>query len=217
MDEAIEALKTPPLSDADVILLQEMDAVGVSRIAAALGMNSVYYPASRPPQTTRSFGNGVLSRFAILESHKILLPGLSRGIGQARASVAALLEVGERRIVVYSVHLSSPVGMSGAGRNHQIDAVLADAAKVKEPVVIAGDFNSGGIGERLEAAGYAWPTRKIGHSIGPFSYDHVFLRGLRLQDASSFGVAKAGPRASDHWPVWAIVVDERAEAASANP
>src|SRR6185295_18545042 len=158
VDEAIEALRKPPLADADVILLQEMDAGGVARLAAALGLNSVYFPASRPPQTTRSFGNGILSRYAILESHKIVLPGLSRGIHQARASVAATLEIGERRVVVYSIHLSSPVGMSGGGRERQIDALLADAAKVTEPVVLAGDFNSGGIGERIAAQGYQWAT-----------------------------------------------------------
>ncbi len=149
VDEAIEALRKPPLADADAILLQEMDAGGVGRIAEALGLNSVYYPASRPPQTTRSFGNAVLSRYAILESHKLPLPGVSRGIGQARASVAATLEVGALRVVVYSVHLSSPVGMSGSGRARQLEAIVADARDVGDPVVLAGDFNSGAIGERL--------------------------------------------------------------------
>ena len=59
---------------------------------------------------------------------------------------------------------------------------------------MAGDFNSSGIG-----------TEKVGHSAGPFSFDHVFVRGLSASPKMTAGVAKAGPRASDHWPVWAVL------------
>jgi len=202
--EAIAALRADPLSGADVIALQEMDAPGTAAIAEALGLNYVYYPASRHPKTGRDFGNAVLSPWPIEESRKVLLPGRARVSHQARAAVAAVVRVGDRRIAVYSVHLTSPWGMGGGGRGKQAEAVLADAEKSALPVVVAGDFNSSGIGKRFRARGFDWPTEKVGHSAGPFSFDHVFLRGLSAS-RTSVGVAKAGPRASDHWPVWALV------------
>ena len=201
--EAIAALRADALRGADVITLQEMDAPGTAAIAEALGLNYVYYPASRP-STGRDFGNAVLSPWPIEASHKVQLPGFSRGTHQARAAVAASVRVDGRAIIVYSVHLTSPWGMGGGGRARQVDAILADAVGVAGPVVVAGDFNSHGVGERVAARGFLWATRNIGHSIGPFSYDHVFVRGLRLAEGVNAGVAKAGPKASDHWPVWAL-------------
>ena len=201
--EAIAALRANALRGADVITLQEMDAPGTAAIAEALGLNYVYYPASRP-STGRDFGNAVLSPWPIEASHKVQLPGFSRGTHQARAAVAASVRVDGRAIIIYSVHLTSPWGMGGGGRARQVDAILADAEGRADPVVLAGDFNSHGVGERLLPRGFLWPTRNIGHSIGPFSYDHVFVRGLRLAEGVSAGVAKAGPKASDHWPVWAL-------------
>jgi len=203
--EAIAALRAPPLLGADVVTLQEMDAPGAAAVAEGLRMNYVYYPASRHPGTGRDFGNAILSPWPIESSHKVLLPGRSRGMHQARAAVAATLRVAGRTVAVYSVHLTSPWGMGGGGRARQADAILADAESVAGPVIVAGDFNSSGIGERFRARGFAWPTRKIGHTAGPFSFDHVFARGLALADAASVGVARGGPRASDHWPVWAVL------------
>jgi len=203
--EAIAALRANPLRGADVVALQEMDAPGAAAIAEALGMNYVYYPASVHPKTGRDFGNAVLSPWPIEESHKVLLPGRARVSHNARAAVAAVVRVGGRRIAVYSVHLTSPWGMGGGGRGKQAEAVLADAEKSAIPVVVAGDFNSSGIGKRFRARGFDWPTEKIGHSVGPFSFDHVFLRGFSTWPKTIAGVAKGGPRASDHWPVWTLV------------
>ena len=59
--EAVAALRAQPLRGADVIALQEMDAPGTAAIAEALGLNYVYYPASRHPKTGRDFGNAILS------------------------------------------------------------------------------------------------------------------------------------------------------------
>jgi endonuclease/exonuclease/phosphatase (EEP) superfamily protein YafD len=64
------------------------------------------------------------------------------------------------------------------------------------------------------ARGYAWPTRKVGHTAGPFSFDHVFLRGLEGVEAR---VAKEGPRASDHWPVLVLLAAPPAEGPAPGP
>src|SRR5687767_9964801 len=62
IDSAIVVLTTESaLRDADVLLLQEMDAIGTRRIAEALGMSYVYYPAIFRHRSARDFGNAVLS------------------------------------------------------------------------------------------------------------------------------------------------------------
>src|SRR5262245_48520077 len=61
----------PHLKDADVIALQEMDGPGVERIAAALGLAYVYYPAALRADG-KDFGNAVLVRGEIEDDHKLL-------------------------------------------------------------------------------------------------------------------------------------------------
>ena len=63
VDKAIEALREDEdLRSADLVMLQEMDAPGVERIARALGMSWVYYPAAVHPGGGKDFGNAVLVR-----------------------------------------------------------------------------------------------------------------------------------------------------------
>src|SRR5688572_18342250 len=63
IDGSIELFRTDPaMRTADIILLQEMDVPGTRKIAHALGMHYVYYPATINPQTDRAFGNAILSR-----------------------------------------------------------------------------------------------------------------------------------------------------------
>jgi endonuclease/exonuclease/phosphatase family metal-dependent hydrolase len=201
VDRATQALRThAALQRPDVLLLQEMDADGVERMARALGLNYVYFPASRHPKTGRDFGNAVLSPWPIERGWKVPLPHHARLIHQARAAVAARVRVAGRPVRVYSVHFGSPLGISGVQRRAQAEAVLADAATSLDPVVLAGDLNSKVVGRVFQAARFDWPTRDVGRTIGLFSYDHVFTRGLPTR-ASMVGVAR-DVDASDHRPVW---------------
>jgi endonuclease/exonuclease/phosphatase family metal-dependent hydrolase len=206
VDRAIEALlKHPSLRAPDVVALQEMDAPGVEKIAAALHMNYVYYPISLNPKYGRDFGNAIVSPWPIEDSRKVLLPHTSRFLKQARAAVTARVHIADRTVQVYCVHLGSPFGASPGNRRDQADVVLADARQVEGPVIIAGDFNSHGIGERFEADGFSWPTRNVGSTVhGFFSFDHIFVRGLRVAGTEA-GVAREVKDASDHRPVWAAI------------
>ncbi len=87
-----------------------------------------------------------------------------------------------------------------------MQTILADAARFTGPVVIAGDFNSYGIGVFLERHGYRWLTRDIGPTISFFTWDHIFVRGLAPAGQGRAGVVRANHGASDHRPVWAVVV-----------
>ncbi len=179
VDRAIVALREhPDLRGADILALQEMDARGVEAIAKALCMNYAFYPASINPKTLRDVGEAVLSPWPIERSWKLLLPHKSRVLGQSRSAVGAILQIDGKRVRVYSVHLGSPLGASGGQRRDQVEVILADARSSPDPVVVAGDFNSHGIGRFLEARGYFWVTRNIGPTTRRFSFDHVFVSGF---------------------------------------
>jgi len=202
LEPAIAGLGThPELRGADVLVLQEMTAEGVEAIASALSMNAVYFPASRLHE--RDSGNAVLSRWPVLDRWKVVLPHKTRIVGNVRVAVAARLKVAGSTLVVYSVHLGSPIGLSPGRRRDQAEAVLADTRRVTDPVVVAGDFNSGSVGEVFVEGGFAWPTRGVGHTVKIFSFDHIFTRGLLPRIGA--GVARELDDASDHRPVWAAV------------
>lgn len=208
--EAIETLsRDAALRGADIVTMQEMDGAGVEDVAQALAMNFVYVPASCDPESGREFGNAILSPWPILETGKLLLPGRARINGRARVAAIARVAVASRVFRVYSAHLSSPLGEGGAARRRQAGAIVADALASPEPAIVAGDFNSKGVGRVFAAAGFAWPTENVGRSIGLFSFDHVFVRGLAGGDRlEAAGVAREARQASDHRPVWATLLLE---------
>lgn len=208
--QAIAALRDhPALRAADVLVLQEMDAPGVESVARALALNAVYYPATH--LKGRDLGNAVLSPWPIETSWKVLLPHRTRLLKKARAAVAARLRVDGRPLVVYSVHLGSPVGMSGGQRKEQAETVAADAMRSADPVIVAGDFNSKSVGQVFERAGFVWPTKGVGKTVRFFSFDHIFSRGLAGTWGGA-GVARDVKDASDHRPVWSVLSYEDANA-----
>src|SRR5918999_3000170 len=96
IDAAIALLSSDPaLRGADVILLQEMDAPGTQRIARALGMWYVYYPAIFHRRTRRDFGNAVLARWPIVGDAKLVLPHASWYAGTHRTATVATVQLGD--------------------------------------------------------------------------------------------------------------------------
>jgi endonuclease/exonuclease/phosphatase family metal-dependent hydrolase len=216
IERAIEVLRaTEPLRNPDVLALQEMDAPGTERIAKALGMNAVYFPSGVHPKHGRDFGCAVLSPWPLEEPRKLVLPHAARGTRLRRAAVAAVVVRGEQRIRVYSVHLPSPLAVSGGSRKEQLRTLAADAATAEGPVVIAGDFNSHDKVEELAKAGFAWVTRDLGATarlrllgigLAGLSYDHVLAKGLGLTaEPDAVGVVPDNRGASDHRPIWAVL------------
>jgi endonuclease/exonuclease/phosphatase family metal-dependent hydrolase len=206
IDEAIKVLQTGELAGADVISLQEMDESGTQKIAEALHLNYVYYPGSIHPTRHRYFGPALLTRWPIMESDKLLLPYEAPMRHQRRTATAATLNVAGSCVRVYAVHLETQLRATPRDRESQVDAVLADAASSACPVVIAGDFNSKGIGNYLEQKGYIWPTRDVGRTISYFSWDHIFAKGLSSPQSEAAGKVSQVHGASDHRPVWATLI-----------
>jgi endonuclease/exonuclease/phosphatase family metal-dependent hydrolase len=212
VDRAITVLQeSAELQKLDLLALQEMDAPGVERIAAALGLNSVYAPGGVAPKTRRDIGCALLSPWPLIEPRKVLLPHGSRGTGLRRAAVGATVLRAGQRFRAYSVHLPAPFGVSGGSRREEVDTLLEDAADSPDPVVIAGDLNSHGLGEQFVKGGYVWLTRDVGPTawevgVLRLAFDHVFAKGLRAATPGpAAGVVRDNKKASDHRPVWALL------------
>ena len=216
IDRAIEVLReTEALHDPDFLALQEMDAPGTERIAKALGMNAVYYPSGVHPKHERDFGCAVLSPWPLEEPRKILLPHGARVSGLRRSAVSAVVVRGEERIRVYSLHLPSPLAVSGGSRKEELRVLGADATSANGPVVIAGDFNSHGKVAELTKSGFLWVTEDIGDTarlavlgigLGGLAYDHVLAKGMRpAPGPGAMGVVQDNRSASDHKPIWVVL------------
>ena len=210
---ALTALRAgPELRDPDLLSLQEMDAPGVERIARELGMNAVYFPSGVHPTPKHDFGCALLSPWPLEEDSKLLLPHGARGTRLRRATVAATVVRGGLRVRAFCVDLPSPMAVSGGSRREQAQTIIEDAERAVAagmPVVVAGDFNSHGIGEQFTRAGYAWPTQHLGPTVRwtvfKLHYDHVFARGLvPVTGQASAGVAD-NHDASDHQPIWVVL------------
>ena len=212
IDRAIELFqKNHDLQNPDIIALQEMNNAGVDRIARALGMSYVYYPAAFHPQGSGDFGNALLIKGTIESDHKLILPHASRIRHMLREAVVADVVVDGIRLRAYSVHLETPFQISASERRDQARAILQDAARYPGPVVIAGDFNSRDVvGDVFGGAGFQWVTRDAGHTISFFSWDHVFVRGLTLKAPPRKGIVLNNNGASDHLPVWAELLPQGA-------
>ncbi len=195
----------PAVRGADVLLLQEMDAEGTRRIADALGMWWVYYPAIWHGRAKREFGNAVLSRWPIVNDEKIILPHVSRYAGTQRTATAATVQVGDLIVRVYSTHLGTPLDVGSTSRRAQLDAILANAA-LYERVILGGDLNDARVGAAARAAGYQWPTERGPRTTLLGRLDHIFLRGLESPGNGGAGTVPDARGTSDHLPVWVRAV-----------
>jgi endonuclease/exonuclease/phosphatase family metal-dependent hydrolase len=211
MDGAIKLFRSDPaMRPADIILLQEMDVPGVRKIAHALDMHYVYYPATINPQTDRAFGDAILSRWPIEDDRKLPLPHLGRFGHTQRIAVAGTIRLGSRTLRVYSVHLATGMESKGSWKRDQALAIAhdADSTAAGMDVIIGGDLNSERVTRTFEAAGYRWVTEGLPSTAGWFSLDHMFLRGLALTRPTARGVVTDNHDSSDHNPLW-ITVDLR--------
>jgi endonuclease/exonuclease/phosphatase family metal-dependent hydrolase len=209
IDTAIALLREDPrLRDADLLFLQEMDEPGTRRIAEALGMSFLYYPAVVHPKAKHDFGNAILSRWPIRDGRKVILPHLARFSGSQRIAVTGTVDIGGEPVRLYTVHVALPYTVGGKDQRDQLRAVLDDAAGWPGRVIIAGDFNSHGLGGFFARTGYSWPSRRIGSTAGWFDVDQVFLRGFRLVSPESIGAVRENRGASDHRPVWAVLAPD---------
>ncbi len=205
-DSAVVALRADTLPRRiDLLLAQEVDSTATDRIARALGLGYVYYPAIHRTRTRRDFGNAILSRWPIVDDAKIILPHRSWYGGSQRIATAATIRVGARSIRVYSAHLGTPADITAGQRRDQVLTVVDDAAKF-ERVIIGGDFNNGSAPGIIEQRGYLWATRDGPRTTALGRWDHILLKGFATPSAHASGTMVDNHNTSDHTAVWAVAI-----------
>lgn len=196
------------LRDADIVLLQEMDATGTATIAEAIGMHHAYFSAGPHQRTGRDFGNAVLTVWPIIDAAELVLPHTAAVSGQPRSATRAQMDVNGMTVTAYSVHTEIPL-LSLSRRTDQFAALADDVAGVDDgPVVVGGDFNTAGrrsdraLRSIMQRAGLRHASEQAAQTYRrlhwPMRLDHVFAREL-TNTASGISLQAT---ASDHHPVW---------------
>lgn len=212
-----ELNQVPELKDADILLLQEMDPIGVEKVAQSLDFNFIYYPAVRHSINNKDFGNAILSKWAITDHKKVILPHQHPLRKMKRVAVFATVGIGGHKILVCSVHTETYI-LGYEKKLEQVESIIENINSDHRYVVVGGDFNtdvqySVMATERLfRKAGFKRVTKGVGETakgdplgIIGFEMDHIFVRGMEVIDSGKYGEAMA----SDHLPVWALLkIDE---------
>lgn len=200
VDRAIAALRSDSITRrADILLLQEMDADGTRRIAEAMAMHWVYYPAWFDRHGD-GFGNAVMSRWPILDDAKLILPHRAFFNDLQRTATAATVDVAGTPVRVYSIHMATRFNLATWKRLDQLGALFEDAARHPRSIV-GGDLNSNDLSQWAVDRGFAWPTRDVPYTIYCFRWDHIYYRGVEALFAGA-GTVSDNRDASDHRPVW---------------
>jgi endonuclease/exonuclease/phosphatase family metal-dependent hydrolase len=128
----------------DLVSLNEVDT-DTSRtrldepayLAAATGLHVVYGP--NLTYDGGPFGNAVLTRYPVVDTYNLRLPGAA-GL-EPRGLLSVVVHVGGRKVVFSSTHLSD----GGEGRQSRVLQALAVVRALRSadaPVILAGDLNS---------------------------------------------------------------------------
>lgn len=212
INKAMEQLEEDDLKNADIILLQEMDNLGVGKIANTLEYNYVYYPASI--KHCKDFGNAILTKWPIKNPQKIILPHLDLPKKRQRIAVAATVVINNIEIGVYSVHLGTTLKKSQ--REEQVETIIRaiSSAGIKH-CVVGGDFNTyngahiKAIIALLEEDGFEHASKHIDWTfkynilfipVKKSALDHIFTRGMKT--LHNYGRVRNNKKASDHLPIW---------------
>lgn len=210
IDEAIRLItNNKNLAGADVILLQEMTPAGIKKIAKKLHYNYVFYPAVHHPILKTGFGNAILSKWPVMNDHKVILPPIKKR-ARNRIAVGATLLINGEKVLVYSLHMG--VFVNPQQRESLVKAIVEQIPSSAEYCVIAGDFNSFTFADKQHIK-TAFLEADFDHSTGDVGWtyshwyflnrkttlDHIFIKGMNRVKAGKVNSRAA----SDHLPIWA--------------
>jgi endonuclease/exonuclease/phosphatase family metal-dependent hydrolase len=201
----------------DLVALQEVDqnarrSGGVDQaavLAKLTGMNGVFGKAM--DFDGGGYGQAILSRFPIEETHVHRLPGS----GEPRIAFEVKITSAGRGLRFLSVHLDA---QHAAKRQAQAQALREALAAKPEPTILAGDFNDGPKSSAL--AVFAAPWKDVGKAAESLTFpsdkpaidiDHILIKGLAAREPAT---VVAEPVASDHRPVAALLLWEKPSVAA---
>jgi len=212
LDEVISALENAKqLQDADVLLLQEVNLKGVEAIAQKLHDNYVYYPAAYHRERREEYGNAILTKWPITDPEKLALPNWLPGWLESRNAAKTRISVGEREILVYSVHLDVFWMVPGWVKS-QGEFLVEEASNEDAFVIQGGDYNTWNAGsiavleKEYSEAGLERLTTGTGYtfesSVLKLTLDHIFSTEVNAYQSGVYRHTDA----SDHFPVWADIL-----------
>lgn len=199
----------------DLVCLQEVDRL-VSRsdfddqprlLGQTLNLHSIFQ--ANVPVANGTYGNLILSRWAVGSSHRI---SLKRGIRKCRGAQLIHVETPKGVIHLVNTHL----GLDERERHWQVESLLSHhlfQSSVMIPTVIAGDFNDwrNTLAERaLASHGFQQVTsppsefRSFPSWLPVGGLDKIFFRGKVVFNRARVIRTSLARIASDHLP---IVVD----------
>ena len=209
----------PEVGGATILALQEVDrhkkrsgnSNTAKMIADRLGLHYVWAapPAARPTDEEET-GVALLSVYPLSDVRRIVLPHPGPN-GRRRVALGASVEIGHRRLRVYSAHAETRIPLDK--KMEQYKALIEDLSHypANMPAIIMGDLNTWqpGAGDRtikvFTDAGLKTPfgaeatfKRRVLFVPIELKLDWVWLRGL---EASAHGIDRA-IEISDHWPLW---------------
>jgi len=214
IDQAVSEIREiKSQKELDIVLLQEMDEAGTKQIAQQLQLNYVYFPAAIEPTYDKNFGNAILSRWPIVDSHKLILPHKSLSNRMNRIATRATIRIHGDEILVYSIHIESVFTLPRF-REDQYTAVLDDISPEAKLVIVGGDFNSfteadaEEIEKSYRQAGFMRASKDSGYTIVKYGVkvpsDHIFAKGFVLDETGKMVEATA----SDHLPIWVTLMQK---------
>jgi len=195
----------------DLVALQEVDA-GAKRtngvmqpgeLARQLKMHHAYGPAM--DFQGGKYGNAVLSRFPIVETRVIALPHKPGDQREPRSAVATIVKLSSRREIAFvSTHFDHT--SRAPDRLEQAKALNQRLGDVREPAILAGDFNCDPESPPMQELESAWdlasdPEQLTCPADRPrLRIDHVLVRPRAAWKVIESKVVEE-PIASDHRPV----------------
>ncbi|HEV2295108.1 MAG TPA: endonuclease/exonuclease/phosphatase family protein [Tepidisphaeraceae bacterium] len=197
----------------DVLALQEYSVTMDDAIRDELA-DEYPYQLRKPRQNS---GDG----WAIYSRRPLLAPiDTSLRLDQSKRQARFAVRMGDKEVVIYALHLTSPQSVEQIGRNRaEVADLLELVAQESMPVILAGDFNftettanaaalrALGLRNTHDLAGSGrgstWRYRKLGitHRLPGFRIDHVFI-GPQLTCTHSRVLDTFG---SDHRPIIADI------------
>lgn len=209
------------LYDADILLLQEVEQAlpggkqlnpptNYTYLKDALdGYESVFaYPPEDSRELPFGIGLAIFSRFPILSSRTVVLPGApvvfefggAKTTPTDRILLSAEVRIGGQVVTIQNTHLQAYFMINASSNDYpeQRNLVLEEAVSVNGPLVLAGDFNAvrqENLVRQFENAGLRTMQKEaVTWKRMPHVLDHVFYNNrLELKGGTVDEVA-----ASDH-------------------
>jgi endonuclease/exonuclease/phosphatase family metal-dependent hydrolase len=97
LDEIISTLEnSSELQEKELLLLQEINAEGVEKIASSLHYNYIYYPTVYSHKREKEYGLAILSVWPLEDAERILLPNWLPGWVENRFVIKAVTSMNGR-------------------------------------------------------------------------------------------------------------------------